>query len=102
MDDIILHTKTMREHLELLDKVLKRLREVKLKVSISKLVAAELEIKVLRHVISENQVKMDPKKLEAVEKWTTLNNVKQVQRFLGLCGYYRRFVKDYAKIAAHR
>lgn len=100
MDDIIIHTKTMREHLELLDKVLKRLREVKLKASISKLVVAELEIKVLGHVISQNQVKMDPKKIEAVEKWSTLSNVKQVQRFLGLCGYYRRFVKDYAKIAA--
>ncbi len=52
----------------------------------------------LGHKISRNGIEADPQKLEAVRSWTTPTTVKQVRQFLGFAGYYRRFIKDYAKI----
>ncbi len=55
---------------------------------------------VLRSHISGEGISVDPKKIEAINNWEPPHNVKQVQSFLGLCNYYRKFVKDFAKIAA--
>ena len=54
----------------------------------------------LGHVISKDGIQVDPKKVEAVIDWPRSTTVTEVRSFLGLAGYYRRFVKDFSKIAA--
>ena len=53
----------------------------------------------LGHVVSKDEVATDPKKIEAVKEWRTPRNVKEVRSWLGMTGYYRRFMKSYAEIA---
>ncbi len=60
----------------------------------------ERQVEYLGHIIDEYGIHVDPKKIEAVSKWETPNNIKQVQSFIGFCNYYRKFVNGFAKIAA--
>ena len=57
-------------------------------------------MRMLGHIITGNCVKMDPDKVSAIEAWTQPTTVNQIQKFLGLCGYYRKFIKNFSKIAA--
>ena len=52
------------------------------------------------HVISKEGISVDPSNIHAVKDWPTLKSVKEIKSFIGLAGYYRRFVKDFSKIAA--
>ena len=52
------------------------------------------------HIISENNVMMDPEKIEVVKNWKTPSKVVHIQQFIGLCGYYRKFIENFAKIEA--
>ena len=54
----------------------------------------------LKHVVSKDGIQVDPKKIEAIIDWPRSTTVTEVRSFLGLAGYYRRFVKDFSKIAA--
>jgi len=99
LDDIIVYSKTYEEHLERLEAVFGRLKEAGLKLKASKCKLFQHSIKYLGHVVSEQGVSTDPDKLEAVKAWPIPTNVKQVQRFLGFVGYYRRFIKEFSKIA---
>ena len=58
------------------------------------------KLKILGHVIEDGMIKMDESKIEAISKRSAPINVKQIQQFTGLCNYYRKFVQNYAKIAA--
>ena len=80
--------------------VFERLKGANLKINRAKCVWFAKEIKILGHIISENGVQMDMDKVHAINQMTLPKNVKQIQQFLGLCGYYRRFVKDFSRIAA--
>jgi hypothetical protein len=100
LDDITIHSASFTEHLEHIEIVMKRLYEANLKINLEKCTWCAKEVKILGHVVSRNQIKMDPKKLNALSEWNQPRNVKQVQQFLGLANYYRRFVKDFSKIAA--
>ncbi len=71
---------------------------MRIKQSKCKWVATQAEI--LGHIVSGGEVKMDPKKIEALKNRQEPTNVKQTQQFLGICNYYRKFIKDYAKMAA--
>ena len=82
-----------------LTRVLERLRRSRLKVKLSKCRFAQAEVEYLGHVVSAEGVKTDPRKTKAVQEYPVPSNVKQLRQFLGLTNYYRRFVKDYAKIA---
>ncbi|CAJ2644751.1 unnamed protein product [Trifolium pratense] len=99
-DDILIYSKTWQEHLEHLSAVLQVLQDNQLFVKLSKCSFGVSEIEYLGHTVNGNGVSMDKEKVQAVLDWPTPKNVKQLRGFLGLTGYYRRFIKAYAKIAS--
>ena len=99
MDDILIYSATLEEHLQHLEQVFTILQENHLYVRMSKCSFAHQELEYLGHVISGAGVRTDPAKISAVKDWLVPTNVKQVRRFLGLTGYYRRFIKHYGIIS---
>ena len=100
IDDILVATDMEEGHSELVEKVLKRLEENDLFVKPEKCKWKVREVEFLGVVISPKGVEMQKEKVEGVLKWPVPRNVKEVQKFLGLANYYRRFIKDFARIAA--
>ena len=99
IDDILIYSRTPEEHERHLTIVLQTLREHKLYAKMSKCEFWMKEVKFLGHVVSEQGVAVDPAKIEAVIKWEPPKNVMEVRSFLGLAGYYRRFVEGFSKLA---
>ncbi|PNX96484.1 Ty3/gypsy retrotransposon protein [Trifolium pratense] len=99
-DDILVYSKTWHEHLKHLAAVLQVLQDNQLYVKLSKCSFGVLEIEYLGHVVSGEGVSMDKTKIQAVVDWPPPKNIKQLRGFLGLTGYYRRFIQSYAKIAS--
>jgi len=100
LDDIILFSRTVDEHLERLVRLLGRLQSAGLKLKPEKCSLMQKSVSFLGHVVSGEGIATDPKKIETVMEWPVPVSVKDVRSFLGLTGYYRRFVKGYASIAA--
>ena len=100
LDDVTVFSKTIEEHIEHLKVVFELLNEAGLKMNPEKCFFCQSEIKLLGYIVSGREVKVDPAKIEKVKNRTEPKNVKDVQRFLGLCNYYRRFVKGFAEIAS--
>ena len=99
LDDVIVMASSFDEMLERLQIVFERLASAGLKLKAKKCHLFSKEVEFLGHVIGQNGVKTDPKKIKAVQEWSEPRNVTEVRSFLGLCGYYRRYVKNYADIA---
>lgn len=99
IDDIIIYGRTQEEHNENLSKVLNRLLSYKMKIQPSKCHFYKKEISYLGFVISDEGVKMDPEKIKAIMSLNPPRNAKQLKSFLGMAGFYRRFVKDFSKMA---
>ena len=99
LDDITIHSKSFVEHLNHIRIVMERLAEANLKINHEKCTWCSSVVKILGHVVSHNKIQMDPKKVASIKDWKFPQNVKQIQQFLGLANYYKRFVKDFSKIA---
>ena len=100
IDDIVIHSETFEQHVEHVKMVLNRLDKASLKINITKCKWFFNEIKILGHILNGETIKMNPEKIEAIKRWRPPRNVLEVQQFLGLCNFYRRFIQDFAKIAA--
>jgi len=100
IDDILVVTDTKEEHDELVEEVLKRLEENDLFVKPEKCKWKVREVEFLGVVIGPRGVEMQKEKVERVLNWPAPRNVKEVQKFLGFANYYRRFIKNFARIVA--
>ncbi|XP_027155340.1 uncharacterized protein LOC113755857, partial [Coffea eugenioides] len=99
IDDILIYSKTREEHVKHLEMVLQILREHKWYAKFSKCEFWLEEISFLGHKVSKDGIAVDPAKVEAVTMWKQPETPTEVRSFLGLAGYYRRFIKDFSKIA---
>lgn len=95
IDDILIYTRTLEEHVRLLRAVFDILSSNQLQVKRSKCVFAQSSLTYLGHVISAEGVSTDAKNIQAVLQWLVPSNVKEVRGFLGLAGYYRKFVRHF-------
>jgi len=99
IDDVMIATETEEGHDEIVEEVLKRLEKNDLFVKLEKYIWKVKEVGFLRVIIGEDGVRMEKEKVQGVIEWLVPKSMKDVQKFLGLANYYRRFVKDFAMIA---
>jgi hypothetical protein len=98
VDDLNIHSENWEDHLRHLGAVLSRLREVNLKLNPSKCCFAIESIVFLGHVVNKQDTKLDPGKVDAVLRFPEPNMVTNVRSFLGLTGYYRKYIKEYSRL----
>ncbi|KAJ3684341.1 hypothetical protein LUZ61_013505 [Rhynchospora tenuis] len=98
-DDILVYSKTLEDHILHVQTVLQILLNNQLKAKLSKCEFGTTKIEYLGHIISNQGVATDPAKVESMQNWPTPKSVKELRGFLGLTGYYRKFVKNYGVIS---
>ncbi len=99
LDDIIIYSSTFEQHLQDLQKVFAALTDANLTLKASKCKFCRREMAYLGHIITADGIKPDPGLTDTVAQFPVPTTIKEVQAFLGLTGYYRRFIQNYAKIA---
>lgn len=99
IDDVIIYSPTFEQHMEDLTSVFRTIEAANLTLKINKCHFCQKEMKYLGHVITRTGIKPDPDLIKAVTNFPQPTKIRELQSFLGLTGYYRRFIKNYAKIA---
>ena len=94
LDDHIIFSSSLEEHLERLDRVLKRLQECSLKLNPKKCKFLLRKVNYVGHIVSENGVEADLEKIDKIVYWPTPKNAEEVRQFTSFAGYYRRFIKE--------
>ena len=100
LDDVLVYSKCEEDHFSHLKATFQLLREADLKLKPKKCRLVQREVTYLSHIIRNEGIQVDPKKVGVVEKWPVPTTLKGIRSFLGFCNYYRRFVKDFAGIAS--
>jgi hypothetical protein len=100
-DDILVYNKSWEEHEQHVDKVLKLLEEQQIYANPSKCAFGVHEVEYLGHIVSHEDVKVDPNKIKAMREWPMLKTLKKLRGLLGLIGYYYKFVKNYGQVKEH-
>ena len=99
IDDILIYSRTLEEHLCHLRLVLERIQRAGLKLKITKCAFVRQEVEYLGHVLTPDGLKTNPKLAQSVADFPVPRSVKEVRQFLGLSSYYRRFIHQSASIA---
>ena len=99
MDDILIYREIVEEHVALVWRVMKRLRKSRLCLSIKKSSFYEQEVEFLGYKISDRGISMTSTKVEQIQAWSTPEKVVDVQSFMSIANFYRRFIKGFSKIA---
>lgn len=99
MDDIIIYSPNLQQHLEDIKKVLQTLREANLKIQCDKSEFLRKEVEFLGHAVTTEGVKPNPNKVKAIQSWPLPKTSKELKSFLGTVSYYRRFIPRFANIA---
>lgn len=96
LDDIIIFSKTFKEHVERVKQVLEKLHEAGLKLKPEKCELFQTEVKFLGHIVNENGVSPDMQNVEKIVNWPCPKNLTEVRQFLGMASFYRKFIKDFS------
>ena len=99
LDDILIFSRNLQEHVQHVNLVLKRLLENRSYVKAEKCDFHVSSVCFLGFIVEKGQIKTDPAKVKAVAEWPTPTSRKQLQRFLGFANFYRRFIRDYSRVA---
>ncbi|GJU25535.1 putative reverse transcriptase domain-containing protein [Tanacetum coccineum] len=99
IDDILIYSKNKKEHKEHLKQILELLKKEELYAKFSKCEFWIPKVQFLGHVIDSEGIHVDPAKIESIKDWTSPKSPTEIRQFLGLAGYYRRFIEGFSKIA---
>jgi hypothetical protein len=99
LDDLLIHSKSVEEHVEHLEKVLAVLREQRLYAKPSKCEFGVPELSFLGHIVSQAGVRVDPVKVQSVVNWPAPTDIQQLRSFLGMANYFRRFIHNFSSLA---
>ena len=98
IDDIIIFSETIEDHLKQMQDIFDRLKQAKLRLKPKKCKLLQTKVKYLGHIVSKDGVETDPDKVKAVKEWPRPICVKDIRSFVGFCPYYRRFIPNFATV----
>ena len=99
LDDIFIYSKTLKDHRSHVRQVLERLREVGIQADVDKCEFHVQKTKFLGLIISTEGIQMDPLKVSTILDWAQPTSLRHIRSFLGFCNFYRRFIRDFSKLA---